>query len=255
MYLSDVSTYGAVAGYNIASATQPIPGTGPSAGEIDSTTELDVRQTYLSGYVVAARGRFSFDVQARVEQTDFTVNSFGNNALRVDDTTFDTRAYTLSTAASYAFSIPNHEDLFFVPTGGLSVTRTSEASLTFEDNSIIDLDSTTTAVGFVGGTLARTRFNELTGARSALFATMTHYINLSDDATSTFTDPDGTSTAISSSALPDYTEISIGYTYDKELSRGRGGKLRKLSATVRADGRFGSGFDSYGLTGQIRLQF
>ena len=249
----DVS-YGIIAGYNTASADQPIPGTGATAGMIDSVTELDMGQAYAGGYVVAARGRFSLDVQARAEKTDFTVNSSGLNPLAVDDTEFDTTAYTLSAAASYALSIPNQPNLFFVPTAGLSWTRTSDADFMFNDGSQIELDASTTAISFVGGTLARTMVNEANGARSAAFATLTHYVNLSDDAASTFIDTSDISTAIRSSALPDYTEISLGYTYNRELRSDRG-SLRKFSASIRADGRFGQGFDSYGLTGQIRLQF
>ncbi|NRB16389.1 MAG: hypothetical protein HRU33_02110 [Rhodobacteraceae bacterium] len=246
-------SYGLIAGYNIARSEQAIPGIG---GLVDSTTELDMDQAYAGFYMVGARGRFSFDLQGRFEKTDFTVNSSGTNPLPVNDSKFDTDAYTLSGAASYAFSVPNQPQMFFVPTVGLSTTKTSDTSLSFTDGSSLLLNETTTNIAFIGGTLAYSDFNDVTGARTALFSTLTHYKNLSDDSTSIFSDTSNATTSIISSALPDYTEISLGYSYNRELRRDSAtGSLRKLSVSVRADGRFGSGFDSYGLTGQLRLQF
>ena len=198
---------------------------------------LHVKRKYGGFYLVGARGRFSFDVQGRFEKTDFTVNSnaVSGNALPVSDSKFDTTGYTLSAAASYAFSVPNQPQMFFVPTAGLSSTRTSDATLAFTDGSSILFNDTTTNIAFVGGTLAYSDFNENTKARTALFSTLTHYVNLSDDSTSVFTDPSSATTSITSSALPDYTELSLGYSYNRELRRDKAtGSLRKLSVSVRA---------------------
>ncbi len=249
-------SYGLTAGYNIATSEQAIPGV---SGAIESMTNLDMDQAYGGFYLVGARGRFSFDVQGRIDKTDFTVNSNpvgSGTALPVNDSKFDTSSYTLSAAASYAFSVPNQPQMFFVPTVGLSTTNTSDATLSFTDGSSLLLNETTTNIAFIGGTLAYSNFNEITEARTALFSTLTHYVNLSDDSTSVFTDTLSSSTDITSSALPDYTELSFGYSYNRELRRDRTtGSLRKLSVSISADGMFGSGFDSYGLTSQVRLQF
>ncbi|WIY24414.1 beta strand repeat-containing protein [Parasedimentitalea psychrophila] len=249
-------SYGLIAGYNIATSEQAIPGI---SGAIESITDLDMDQAYGGFYLVGARGRFSFDVQGWIDKTDFTVNSNpvgSGTAFPVNDSKFDTSSYTLSAAASYAFSVPNQPQMFFVPTVGLSTTNTSDATLSFTDGSSLLLNETTTNIAFIGGTLTYSDFNEITGARTALFSTLTHYVNLSDDSTSVFTDTSSSSTDITSSALPDYTELSLGYSYNRELRRDRTtGSLRKLSVSIRADGRFGPGFDSYGLTGQVRLQF
>ena len=52
-----------------------------------------------------------------------------------------------------------------------------------------------------------------------------------------------------------YGGISLGVNYIRLLNTGSDGKARQLSAAARFDYRSGSNVDSYGITGQVRIQF
>ena len=75
--------------------------------------------------------------------------------------------------------------------------------------------------------------------------------------TSTFTlmNADGTKAVqkLESDNLGNYGELSVGASYVRLLDGS--GPIKQLNATIRLDGRTGKALDSYGVTGQLRLQF
>jgi fibronectin-binding autotransporter adhesin len=246
---------GLIAGANKANTSQPIPNS--TTGLVEKITQLDLQQLYGGAYVVGVKGRFSFDAQVRYEKTDYTVNSINVSgpAFPVNDTKFSTSAVTVSGAVSYAASIPNTNNLILVPTAGFSITQTQGSTIRLTNNTRIELEDSSTKVGFVGATLAKPNFNQVTGAQTALFGTLTHYFNFSDDPKANFIDATNASTSITSSPLANYTELSLGYSYSRELTGGGKGSLRKVAASVRANAQRAAGVKNYGLAVQVRLQF
>ncbi|MEO1780345.1 MAG: hypothetical protein AAFU63_16340, partial [Pseudomonadota bacterium] len=95
------------------------------------------------------------------------------------------------------------------------------------------------------------------------FGTLTYYNDFADDPTATLTALDpitGLPTGAAAddlqlSNLGSYGEISLGVNYIRLLNTGGDGPARQLSAAARVDYRSGSNVDSFGITGQLRIQF
>ncbi|MCH2164970.1 MAG: hypothetical protein MK098_10010 [Marinovum sp.] len=247
--------YGLIFGYNQASTEQDVPNS--VTGQIDSVTQLDLEQFYGGVYYAAVRGNLSYEVQARAEMTNYTINSKAMNgvALPVDDTTFSTNAYTLSGSAAYQYGLGENSPFVVVPNIGFSITRTAEASVDLDNGARIEFDENINSVLFAGATLAYGTADEATGTSTFVFGTLTRYFNLSEDSTSTVIDSAGNETKATSTALPDYSELSLGYQFNREYGSVEAGNLRKFSAAIRADGRVGTDFESGAITAQIRFQF
>ncbi|MCQ0969405.1 hypothetical protein MLD63_02995 (plasmid) [Paracoccus sp. TK19116] len=260
---------GVIGGVNDGSTNQPIFLQDPNSPEqstdiVASVNDAEFRQVYGGAYLTASRGPLNADLQLRRERTDFTISNTpqitGSDGLRLSDAEFESSATTLSGSLSYAIPIPQREGLIFVPTAGFAFTDTSTDAITFDDGSILRIKDSKSRVGFLGGTLSKSRI--LDGGISAVnyFATGTAYKDFSDDTESTFTrfDDDGSVASVdelSSDNLGVYGELSLGVNYLRVLEPGTAMRPRQFNASLRVDGRTGETLDSYGVTAQVRLQF
>ena len=154
------------------------------------------------------------------------------------------------------------EGLAFVGTAGFSYSdfETDTVTITGTDagggatTSVLALDDSTIELGFVSGTLSKSRV--LPDEISAInyFGTFTYYNDFASEPTAVLEEA-GTTANLQLSNLGSYGEISLGVNYIRLLNTGSDGKARQLSAAARVDYRSGSNVDSYGITGQVRIQF
>ncbi|HMO06455.1 MAG TPA: hypothetical protein PKD10_02255 [Paracoccaceae bacterium] len=237
---------------------QPVFGLGGTT-TLTSTTRADFSQRYLGFYVVGNRDRLTVDAQMRFENTEYEMSDAveaGFDGLGLQNDRFKTKGVNFTGRVSYNVEV-NQEGLSFVPTAGISISRTGSSRLTFSGNgNTLDLDSYTSKVGFVGGTLARTRINEAGDAGSTYFASANYYQEFGGDRMATLTTvAPATTTRIASSDIGGFGELSLGWNYVRVLENGPGG-ARQLNASVRADARKGANISkSYSLTAQVRLSF
>jgi fibronectin-binding autotransporter adhesin len=147
-----------------------------------------------------------------------------------------------------------------LPVAGFAFTRTKTDPIRFDNGDTLEVDDFDNQTGFIGATLARSVFSEDGNSAFNQFVTATHYNDFGKDPTSTFTyvDPDTAATLqddIISENLGAYTELSVGLNYVRILNPGQAIPARQLNASIRADARFGEQLESWGVTGQLRLQF
>jgi hypothetical protein len=258
---------GGILGLNQGSTTQPISAAiFSSGGEANSGTtsvnEADFTQTYLGAYGVFTRGPLAADLQFRVENTDFDIANVpvsGTTGL-FGDTSFASDAQTLSGAVTYTFPIPDTE-FAVTPRVGFSWTRTSTDEIRLSNpaggaDDILRVDDFDNQVGFLGIAVSRSRPLATNDGGTSLFLSGTYYSDFASDPTATLIiagDP-ANSEDLTLTNLGSYGEISAGWSYVRQLANGVGG-ARQLSATVRGDARTGGSLDSWGVTGQLRLQF
>ena len=123
----------------------------------------------------------------------------------------------------------------------------SGGTLTFEDG-----DS---QIGFLSASIANTVIRPDEISLLSYFGTATLYNDFADDRTSFFTSGASAPRELAIENLGAYGELSLGVNYLTLLSPGQAGNARQLNASVRVDARFSSDIESYGITGQLRLQF
>ena len=266
----DISV-GGIGGFNSGSTSQPVfelaqaPDGGlERSGELSSITDVDFDQTYAGVYVTGAFNRFSADLQYRLEQTDFVANNIGQNGssgLGLTDETFSSEAATFSGSVSYAIPL-GESSVTFVPTGGFAYTQVSTDAIDFDDGSSVQVEDFTSETVFVGGTLARTSFSEDGTSALSQFGTVTYYSDLADAPRSVFTpapaaDPteQQPSRSLETENLGSYAELSAGLNYIRILPLDAPGGAKQLSASLRGDLRSSDQLDSWGVTGQFRIQF
>lgn len=257
--------FGGILGANFGNTTQPVfdqsQGLSNDA-ELQSVTNVDFTQTYAGVYATAVQGPLALDLQYRIEQTEFTANNEGqngNSGLGLEDEVYQSEAQTLSGAVSY--SIPLEEyDVTFVPTAGFAYSRISTDDINFAQGNTeigsVTIDDFESQVGFIGGTLARTKFGDDGVSAISQFLTATVYNDFAPDPVSTFTlAADGETRSLTSENLGTYGELSAGLNYVRILQPGEFGAVRQFNAAVRADVRYSDQLESWGLTAQARLQF
>ncbi|MEO0667519.1 MAG: hypothetical protein AAFZ99_06350, partial [Pseudomonadota bacterium] len=266
--------FGLLAGYSTGDTTSTALVVG--SNQVDTILDTDFSQTYAGVYATASRGSFFADLQLRFENLDYEVdvtNQFLENGTLDEVTDFSSSATTLSGAIGYSWQIPSVEGLSFVGTTGFSYTEfeTDSTTLTSDSTSrdsstgnviaagavtdrTLQLEDSSIELGFVSGTLSMSRV--LPDEISAInyFGTVTYYNDFADAPTATLIEPTSTGT-LELSNLGSYGEISLGVNYIRLLNTGSDGKARQLSAAARVDYRSGSNVDSYGITGQVRIQF
>ena len=255
---------GGILGFNQGSVDLPVqvPDSTSGVGFVTtSQTDAKFDQFYGGIYLTAARGPLAFDLQYRLEKTDLNVNNVavaGFASLGLTDEDFSSDARTFSGSVSYAFPI-RETNLVIVPTAGFALTRTKTDVIEFDNGTdTLQLDDFDNNRAFVGATLARTILNDSDNSFARQFVTATYYADFADDPTSTFTFVDGGATGtqnVVNQNLGSYGEISAGYNYVRIFDDGQAIPARQLDASIRADARFGGQLDSWGLTGQLRLQF
>ena len=264
----DVS-FGAIGGFNAGTTEQPVfalVGDGTNAGGLvqsdtrTSLTTVEFDQAYGGVYVTGAYDRLSIDLQYRFEQTDFVADNEGVNGsvgLALSDSEFSSSAETFSGSVSYA--LPLGESSFvFVPTAGFAYTKVETEDVVFDDDSVVSVNDFTSEILFAGGTLARTSFAEDGTSALSQFVTATYYNDIADDPTSVFTprpELDGDSQSLTNENLGAYGELSLGLNYLRILPLDAPLGAKQLSASLRGDLRSSDQLDSWGITGQFRIQF
>ena len=249
--------FGLIAGYNAGD-------TFSASTEADIST--DFSQAYAGLYATASRGSFFADLQLRFENIDYEASIVDNIAANGTIQTisdFSTSGTTVSGSVGYSWQIPSVEGLSFVSTAGFSYSDFETDPITIEStlsgggpapDSTLQLQDSSIELGFVSATLARSRV--LPDQLSAInyFGTVTYYNDFADNPTATLTES-GSTTNIELSNLGSYGEVSLGVNYIRLLDSGGDGAPRQLSAAARVDYRSGDAVDSYGITGQVRLQW
>jgi hypothetical protein len=276
-------SFGGIIGANAGSLSQPVFRFDPSTVSLDrsqrvSANETDFNQTYAGAYIGASRGRLFGDIQLRFDQTAFDLKNTafvdsatngGLDDLGVADQEYDSTSTTISGSVGYAFPLSEASGLVFVPAVGISHSRTSVDNLRFDggtpdiagDDGFLEIDDIVSTVGFVSATLSRSKVLPSGTAALNMFGTVTYYHDFGDDTTSRYFAldanglPEGDPLTTTSSNLGAYAELSVGMNYTKLLQPGAPGGARQFDASVRLDGRFSGGLDSYGITGQMRFQF
>ncbi len=258
--------FGGIGGINQGNTNQPVFAVDQTTGALTniqtSETKAKFDQYYGGLYLAAVRGPLALDLQYRLERTDFKVSNAGVGTftgLGLTDEKFGSRAQTLSGSASYSFPIAD-TPYTVVPTAGFAWTRTKTDDVTFDNGDQLAINDFDNKTGFIGATIARTKIAEDGTSALNQFLTATFYKDFASGPTSSFTfetDKKGVfqSDNLSNDNLGQYVEFSAGVSYVKILDEGKIGKARQLSASVRADARVGKQLDSWGVTGQVRLQF
>jgi fibronectin-binding autotransporter adhesin len=259
--------FGGIGGVNQGKIFQPIfslPSLGSDPFQISQTSGKFL-QYYGGVYTTAVKGPLAIDLQFRTEKTDFDVTNEGVGGavgLGLKNTKFSSQAQTLSGSLSYAFPIKD-TSITILPTAGFAWTKTKTDEIILNDgdadptnNDKIQLGNFENRTGFVGATVARTIISDDGNSAFNQFLTATYYNDFADKPTATFTDvSNGQTRSIELDNLGAYGELSIGVNYVRILNPGQIGPARQLNASVRADVRSGQQLDSWGITGQVRLQF
>jgi len=263
-------SFGGIAGINHGDTSQPVFEFNPATGlldtsRIDSFVKTDFRQIYSGIYVGAARDRFFADLQFRAENTEFDLSNpaaVPGGGLGLSDQKFESEAYTLSGSVSYAVPISEEQRLNFIPTAGFSYTWTETEDVLFDDgtpittdDSVLKIEDSTTEIGFVGATLAKTQIQADGRGAFNYFVTGTVYHDFAPDIESTLIAAGGGSSTSTSSNLGTFGELSVGVNFSRLLDSTGSIPGRQFNASIRLDGRSGDDIDSWGLTAQARLQF
>ncbi len=253
---------GVMGGYNAGVIEQPVYAIDPLnpavlTGTLTSITTTDFTQSYLGIYGTASTGPWSADLQFRVERTDFDITNEGvngNAGLGVEDADLRSDASTLSGAVNYAYAIPD-TDFAIIPTAGLALTRGTSGGIDFTDGSRLEIGDFASDVGFVGVTGAWSRINDDGLGALRTFVTTTYYNDFSDPIKSTFITPADDVADVQNDTLGSYGELSLGVSYVGLAPVESFAGLKQYATSLRADVRFGDQIDSWGLVGQLRVQY
>lgn len=260
---------GVMLGYNRGSSSQTVfAPNGDLAPLATSRIDSDFDQSYFGFYVAGSRENLTADVTLRFDRTGFDLSEtelLADAALGVDGESFSTSSASLIGRLSY--NVELNDELAFVPTVGMSITRTKGSDVQIGSGAsggVLTLDDYSSNVVFMGGTLARTRINPDGTAANTLFVSGNYYNDLAGDRSASFTpNDDGDNNPatvpfteqISLGNLGGFGEVSLGWNYVKILENGPGG-ARQMNTSVRVDTRFGSNVSqSVSLTAQVRLTF
>ncbi|KIC47720.1 hypothetical protein RA29_19075, partial [Tateyamaria sp. ANG-S1] len=256
--------FGGILGLNRGSSTNNVFAIDPSSGATTdillSVTETDIEQTYGGVYLTAARGRFFADLQYRLEQTEFESTNFAvfdaNSGFDLTNEEYESNSRTLSGSVGYSWPVSAIEGLTFISSVGFSFTDSETDPINLGADGTLAVDDSESQIGFVSGTLARSRILPDNVSVLSYFGTATLYNDFASDRTATFTPAGGgTPRQLTIGTIGSYAELSAGLNYVRLLTPGSDGKPRQLNAAVRLDARFGDDVESYALTGQIRFQF
>jgi outer membrane autotransporter protein len=245
-------------GYNTGKSDQDVA-VGVSGGgtAVASITHSKFDQKYIGAYTAFAKDRITTDVQVRLEKTNFELNETvlpGFFGLGLNNAKFSTNSTNITGRFSYRMDL-NDEGLNLVPTAGLSYTHTSGSTVNFAGGESLRLSAFDSIVGFVGGTLAKTKIAPEGNAGTTYFGSANYYHDFAGDRKSVFTDALGGTQNITTKNIGGFGELSMGVNYVRILENGAAG-AKQLNANVRLDTRFGSNVKkSASLTAQIRLSF
>ena len=214
-------------------------------------------QYFLGGYVAAAKGNWSGEMQLRYGTTDYNLK---NTDLAVLDEDTSVDSYGLSGSVTYRHQLA--PGLALLPSIGFNVNETDSASIALTNGNgvrvgSLTVEDQTNLTGFVGATLSRTTVNEAAGSATNAFLTGTYYVDGSDDLDTTVRLGTGNNIAtagLKTSNIGDFAELSAGGSIVRLIGNGPGG-VRQVNYSVRVDARYGEDLDGVGVTGQVRYQF
>ncbi|QUJ78124.1 hypothetical protein KDD17_17435 [Sulfitobacter albidus] len=254
--------FGAVGGYNRGSSVNEVrtldPLTGQATGPLGSVTNTDFTQTYGGIYATASRGPLFVDLQYRLETTKYdssNIELIPGAAFDLDDQRYETKGQTLSGAVSYSWPIKAFEGMSFVGSAGFSFSNYETDEIDLGTDGRLELADGEARLGFISGTVSQTKFLPDEVSLINYFATATYYNDFGDDPSAVFTDNQGRANEIALSNLGSYGELSAGLNYVRLLDPVGTVSPRQLNAAIRIDARTGSNVESWGVTGQVRLQF
>jgi hypothetical protein len=161
----------------------------------------------------------------------------GFAGLGLNNAKFNTNSVNLTGRVSYRMDI-NDNGLNFVPTAGLSYSRTSGSTLNFTGGEKLQLNSFNSIIGFAGGTIAKTVISPAGDAGTTYFMSGNYYHDFAKDRTSVFTDAGGGVSNITSGNIGGFGELSVGMNYVRILEDGPAG-AKQLNTNIRADARVG----------------
>ena len=183
----------------------------------------------------------------------------------LDGLNYTTKSTTVGTRFNYRFDLNEEKGINFVPTVGFNYTTVSGNMLTLDDNltplntsddETLTINGYNTVVGFLGGTLAKTKIDPEGASATTTFVSGNYYQDFGGDRTASYSNSTlPTAQQIDIGSIGGFAEASVGINYVKILDKGPGG-AKQLNANVRADARFGPNVsNSYSLTAQVRLSF
>ena len=234
------------------------PNTGAATTQLLSFTETDILQRYAGVYMTAARGRFFGDLQYRYEATRFSSTNFevvANRGFDLTDEKYENRGQTVSGAVGYSWPVGDIPGLSFVSSAGFAFTNNQTDTIDLGTDGTLTLKDSKSRIGFISGTLAKSKLLDDEVSILSYFGTATLYNDFGSDREAVFTSPSGTVRDLKISNVGSYGEVSAGLNYVRLLSPNDAGGARQLNAAIRVDARVGADIDSYALTGQLRLQF
>ncbi|MFV0294345.1 MAG: beta strand repeat-containing protein, partial [Paracoccus sp. (in: a-proteobacteria)] len=257
-------TFGVLGGVNIGDSRQPIysingRNSQATTGILSSITNVDFQQNYGGVYATGSKGRWTADLQFRVENTDFELENTPviGSGLGIQDSEFSSKGTTLSGAIAYSWPVKN-TGWVLSPNMGFSWSKYSTDSIRFDDGFLLEFDDSERQIGFVGASIGKTFIQLEENSALHSFATATYYNDFADKAVSRLSNDSltgFTTQVMTSDNLKSYGEVSIGANYVKVLDPGSSGRPRQFSTSARIDGRFGDSIESVGVTGQLRWQF
>ena len=258
---------GMMMGYNAGSTNQNVFSDPINPTLQTGTSGSDFKQSYLGLYAAGSKDRFSGDLQLRFDQTEFDLKetAFLGAPIGLDGLSYTTKSTTAGARFNYRFDLNEEKGINFVPTVGFNYTTVSGNMLTLDDNATaldlsddetLTINGYNTVVGFLGGTLAKTRIDAEGASATTTFVSGNYYQDFGGDRTASYSNSTlPTAQQIDIGSIGGFAEASVGINYVKILDKGPGG-AKQLNANVRADARFGPNVsNSYSLTAQVRLSF
>jgi autotransporter-associated beta strand protein len=250
---------GVMLGYNNGSTLQGVYSDAVDNTILTGTSGSDFNQSYGGLYLAGSKDRISGDVQLRFDHTQFDLSETAIGSylpIGLDGLSYATDSTTFGTRMNYRFDVNEDKGINFVPTVGFNYTSTSGALLTLNDNNgTLEITPFNTVVGFVGGTLTKTKIGEDGQSATTTFLSGNYYKDFGGDRLAIFDNAALDPTDITLGSLGGFAEASIGVNFVKVLENGPSG-AKQLNANIRADARFGDNVsDSYSLTAQVRLSF
>jgi hypothetical protein len=264
------ATFGALVGYNAGKTSQGVFLPGVGGDQLASTTFADFQQSYVGLYAAFNRGLLTVDTQLRGDRTTYDLRESveaGFIGLGVAGQDFDSRSLNLTTRVSYGVRLNEAANLFLVPTGGFSLTRTGSSAVNVIDpvtgdpanaaSGVLTLDSYTSNVLFLGATVVRTFPGADDNTSSRVFLSGNYYHDVDGNRTATFAPGNGDPAQnLTIEGIGGFGEASLGWNYITQYTSAASGRPVQLNANVRADVRFGDNVsDAYSLTAQLRLAF
>ncbi|MCV0395821.1 MAG: autotransporter-associated beta strand repeat-containing protein [Rhizobiaceae bacterium] len=234
-------------GYNFGRASQDQ--ISPTTGiRVQSDIDFDAR--FAGVYAVVTKGNFFAELQGRYDQTNYTIHS---PTLGISGREVDSDRYTVSGSASYGFTVGEYG---IRPEVGFSYSETQTTPLTLGTGRL-EFDDVTTFIGLAGVTVSRVFVlpDEVSFVRPFISGTVYH--DFGDDPTSRFFDGVGPGVVPVENVtdnLGTFGEVSLGATYGRILADDNG-PAKEMILSIRGDARFSKDVTSYGVTGQLRLQF